>query len=507
MLQKKLIVSVITLLILISFLPSGAEATGEERFGGSDRYGTAAILSQVGWKSGAEEVVLARGDDFADALASTPFAAKIDGPILLTTGNSLKSSTAKEIKRLNAGKVWVIGGPNAISDKVVNQLRNMNLKVERVAGKDRIQTSVNIANKMGSSHQTAIVVNRDQFPDAIAIAPYAAKKKIPIILSEKSSLSSTNSNFLKKVNKTYLIGGEAVLSNSLLRKVPNGERIAGGNRHVTSVRIAEKFFSGSEMPFITTGEDFADGLTGSVLAAKRNQPILLVEQNSVDNTVKRFIKNNRVKNYTVLGGYQAVEQFIGLKLHAPQFDRSSEWLMLVNKKNHLSSSYVPKNLTIPNVRFPFSGYDEKKNMRSVPAKALEGMFAAAKRDGVTLYAQSGYRSYQRQKTLFDYYKRQYGEAAANRFSAKPGQSEHQTGLAMDVTSASVGYDLVEHFGDTKEGKWVKNNAANYGFIVRYPQGAESITGYQYEPWHLRYVGVEHAKYITQNYMTLEEYLE
>ncbi|MGD6802101.1 cell wall-binding repeat-containing protein [Rossellomorea aquimaris] len=507
MLQKKLIISVISILMLISLMPREAEASGEERFGGGGRYETANIISKAGWKAGAEEVVLARGDDFADALASTPFAAKINGPILLTTGDSLKGSTAQEIKRLNASKVWIVGGMNAISDKVASQLRSMNLKVERLAGKDRIRTSIAIANKLGSSHGTAIVVNRDQFPDAIAIAPYAAQKKIPIILSERNGLNSYNSNFLKKVNKTYLIGGEAVLSNSLLKKVRNGERVAGGNRHVTSVRIAEKFFSSSSMPFIATGEKFADGLTGSVLAAKRNQPILLVKQNSVDNTVKRFIQNNDVKNYTVLGGDQAVDSSIGLKLHAPQFDRNSEWLKLVNKEKHLSSSYVPKNLTIPNVRFPFSGYDQKKNLRSVPAKALENMFAAAKRDGSTLYAQSGYRSYQRQKTLFDYYKRHYGEAAANRFSARPGQSEHQTGLAMDVTSASVGYDLVESFGDTKEGKWVKNNAWQYGFIVRYPKGAESITGYQYEPWHLRYIGVEHAKYITQNHLTLEEYLE
>jgi LAS superfamily LD-carboxypeptidase LdcB len=145
-------------------------------------------------------------------------------------------------------------------------------------------------------------------------------------------------------------------------------------------------------------------------------------------------------------------------------------------------------------------------MRKEAASALEEMFRAAKADGINLYAVSGYRSYARQEAIFASNVRKYGLEKANQFSAKPGQSEHQTGLAMDITCTSVSYGLTQRFGSTKEGIWVKENANKFGFILRYQQGKESITGYQYEPWHLRYVGKEAAKEITERNVTLEEYL-
>ncbi|WP_425447147.1 M15 family metallopeptidase [Dethiothermospora halolimnae] len=180
-------------------------------------------------------------------------------------------------------------------------------------------------------------------------------------------------------------------------------------------------------------------------------------------------------------------------------------LVLANKERELSSDYIPKDLIIPNVRFPFEENLPKKQMREVAAKALEKLFDAANKETIHLFATSGYRSYDRQKNLFNYYTKQHGEEAANKFSAKPGQSEHQTGLAMDVTSQSVGFNLTEDFGQVVEGKWLKENAHRFGFIIRYPKGKEGITGYQYEPWHIRYVGKEVAKDIYENNLTLEEY--
>ncbi|HET7615667.1 MAG TPA: M15 family metallopeptidase, partial [Bacillales bacterium] len=102
---------------------------------------------------------------------------------------------------------------------------------------------------------------------------------------------------------------------------------------------------------------------------------------------------------------------------------------------------------------------------------------------------------------------QYGSAEkANQVSARPGQSEHQTGLSMDISTPEIGVDLDQNFGETKAGKWVAAHAADFGFILRYPKGKEDITGYEYEPWHLRYVGKKPAKTIMENHLTLEEYL-
>ncbi|RYG74262.1 carboxypeptidase [Lentibacillus lipolyticus] len=187
-------------------------------------------------------------------------------------------------------------------------------------------------------------------------------------------------------------------------------------------------------------------------------------------------------------------------------DNPHDILVLVNKENKLPDNFVPKNLTVPDVRFPYEGFYQKMQMRKVAARALEDMFQAADNAGIELFAQSGYRSFKRQDAIFASNVRKQGEEAANKVSARPGESEHQTGLTMDVTSRDIGFHLTEEFGKTDEGKWVKKHAADYGFIIRYPKGKQAITKYQYEPWHLRYVGKKAATAIMEQGITLEEYL-
>lgn len=182
-------------------------------------------------------------------------------------------------------------------------------------------------------------------------------------------------------------------------------------------------------------------------------------------------------------------------------------LALVNKHHALPDDYLPDDLVVPDVRFPFTEDLPKKQLRKVASDALEELFTAGDKAGVDLFAQSGYRSYDRQDAIFAANVEKDGEEAANNYSARPGESEHQTGLTMDITSAEINNQLSIEFADTKEGKWVKEHAAEYGFIIRYPEEKEDITEYQYEPWHLRYVGVKAAKEITKKGLSLEEYLE
>ncbi|MFC5528531.1 M15 family metallopeptidase [Cohnella yongneupensis] len=182
-------------------------------------------------------------------------------------------------------------------------------------------------------------------------------------------------------------------------------------------------------------------------------------------------------------------------------------LVLANKKRNLPADYEPSDLVIPNVPFAFSDNSPKKQLRQVAADALESLFAAAKEDSIDLKVVSGYRSYKTQQSLFAYYVSKHGEEAAARFSAHAGQSEHQTGLALDVSSASVGYGLEESYGETLEGKWLVAHAAEHGFIIRYPKDKEDITGYSYEPWHIRYVGTDVAKQVMDKGITLEEFFD
>jgi zinc D-Ala-D-Ala carboxypeptidase len=183
-------------------------------------------------------------------------------------------------------------------------------------------------------------------------------------------------------------------------------------------------------------------------------------------------------------------------------------LSLVNKEYYLPADYKPHDLVAPKVPFTFKDENiEKRFMRQEAARALEELFAAAKKEGITLIAASGYRSYNRQQTLFEYEVKKSGHEKAIHAVAMAGQSEHQTGLAIDITSPSVNYEITTAFGDTNEGKWVAEHAHEYGFIIRYPKGKEQITGYQYEPWHIRYVGKKAAKVMFEKGLTLEEYFE
>jgi D-alanyl-D-alanine carboxypeptidase len=182
-------------------------------------------------------------------------------------------------------------------------------------------------------------------------------------------------------------------------------------------------------------------------------------------------------------------------------------LILVNKSRALPRGYIPPDLIEPYIPFAFEENLPKRLMREEAALALELLFAKALADGIELLGQSAYRSYETQEAIFAYNARLHGEEEANKLSALPGQSEHQTGLAIDVTSRSVGLGLDKSFGETPEGVWLQENADKYGFIIRYPKDKENITGYIYEPWHIRYVGIDVAKEIYENDLTLEDFLE
>ncbi|MGO4530070.1 D-alanyl-D-alanine carboxypeptidase family protein [Paenibacillus sp. 2TAF8] len=181
--------------------------------------------------------------------------------------------------------------------------------------------------------------------------------------------------------------------------------------------------------------------------------------------------------------------------------------VIVNKQRSLPEGYEPSDLVEPDVPFSFEGPHEKRHMRKEAAEALEKLFAGAKADGIELRAVSGYRSYKRQVSIYNNNVKTKGEEYASRVSAVPGRSEHQTGLAIDVSSPSVGNVLEEVFGSSKEGKWLDEHAAEYGFIIRYPKGEESKTGYVYEPWHIRYVGADIAPDVVKSGLTLEDYFD
>jgi len=182
--------------------------------------------------------------------------------------------------------------------------------------------------------------------------------------------------------------------------------------------------------------------------------------------------------------------------------KDSLW-WVVNKKHPLPDGYAPADLTTPNIPVRTGGDESQVSKKIVPN--LEALVSAAKKDGLNLMLVSGYRSYNLQVMVYDQNIRQLGQTEADKVSAKPGTSEHQTGLSLDIGAGSRTCELEECFGTTSEGKWVAANAHTYGFIIRYPKGKQTTTGYNYEPWHLRFVGKELATELKRTNQTMEEF--
>ena len=177
-------------------------------------------------------------------------------------------------------------------------------------------------------------------------------------------------------------------------------------------------------------------------------------------------------------------------------------LALVTKETTLRSDYVPSDLKL--ISSSMNPYYDME-LRAEALENLRLLFYYAYKDGIILSIRSAYRSYSTQQSLFQDYASRYGEEEANRFSARPGQSEHQLGTTVDFGGTDV--DFTAEFALTEEGLWLAENAHRFGFVMSYPEGREDTTGYIFEPWHFRYIGIRSALELKRSGLTLKEYLE
>lgn len=184
-------------------------------------------------------------------------------------------------------------------------------------------------------------------------------------------------------------------------------------------------------------------------------------------------------------------------------DSPDSTTVIVNKLRALPADYTPEDL----VELSSDFTDGSQQLREEAAEAAEDLFVAAQEDDIELQAISSFRSYDYQQQLYDSYLEQYGDDNTNGMSSRPGHSEHQTGLAMDIDSPDGQHTLQTSFGQTEAGEWLAEHAHEYGFVVRYPEDGQDITGFQYEPWHLRYFGEQFATQIFNNSGIAEDEFE
>ncbi len=365
-----------------------------KRISGPDRYQTAIRIWQnmytlgfnfvdlnKGWVmdyNPGNTIVLARGDDFADALVGAPLADQLDAPILLTTSNKLHPATKSalvdyvekfEDELIDMGgifDVYVLGGTTAISEAVVNELiyaietefDALDVRAIRISGADRYETAVKIAKKIGlptGAQADVIFASGEDFPDALSAAPYAANEGTPILLTRGNSLPDDVVDYLKDLKKgagalkAAVAGGSVAVSENVLSQLNKlkyrssgsdvkvfGEvsRVWGKDRYETSVELGKFYGSivntksgkivtrdGSGWFYVATGEDFADALTGAPLAALNGTGILLVNKNAIPGSVEKVmnfqdnIDGEPTAELTILGGEVAVSLNNAVKMY------------------------------------------------------------------------------------------------------------------------------------------------------------------------------------------------
>lgn len=296
------------LAIAIILPPRPAAASTVRRIGGSDRYQTAVYICQAGWQS-SSIVLLARGDDYADALAGVPLAHRLGAPILLTRPGDLPSAVLQEIQRLQASEVIILGGTAAVSPAVESQLKNLGLTVARIGGNNRFDTAARVAERFAPLDGVILVYGYN-FPDALAAAAYAAQHGMPILLTDTNVIPPETRAAIQQSGYVFVVGGELAVSEKLFMSLDLEfgrfpVRISGADRYDTAVELAKHFAPPNKNMYAATGLQFPDAITGAVLAARNNTGILLV-RDPLGETVERYIENYQVTGVTIFGGEAAV---------------------------------------------------------------------------------------------------------------------------------------------------------------------------------------------------------
>lgn len=327
------------------------------RISGLDRYLTSVEVSKYGWES-SNIVVIATGSDYPDALCAAPLAKKYDAPILLNNKDYLNENVKQEILRLKPKKIYIIGGKGVISSSVEDELKKMDIECERISGKDRYETSINIAKKLDMSSKI-ILATGSNFADSLSIAPIAAIEQIPILLCNQSGTNDYIKEYLKDkhIDKTYIIGGPSIINSSSEKIYPNAERIYGKDRYETNIKIIEKFsedINKYKDLYIACGYDFPDALSGSALCSKNSSFIVLTSKQPQECTYN-FVKEqyNMNININIIGGegvipHNVIEKLLYGEIYSINSERTFEIKQVLtianNSEDNITNIYLKDSI-------------------------------------------------------------------------------------------------------------------------------------------------------------------
>ncbi|GAB3068865.1 hypothetical protein GCM10027080_07380 [Pedococcus soli] len=500
---------------------TAAAAPTTDRLAGADRYATAAAASRAAFPSanpaGLTTVYLASGADYADALAAGPTAVARGGGLLLTQPDRLTASTATELRRLAPDRVVVVGGAGAVSARAMRDVSALGLPVSRISGADRYATSAAVAREgFPSGARTAWVATGQGYADALSAGPAASAAGGPVVLVDGRSrtLPAATSQLLKDLGVTTvrIAGGTGVVSSGIesgLRSLVGSSavtRSAGADRYTTTIAVNSRAFPSLSRgdAYVAAGNGFADALAVGVLAGRSKRPLYLSYAYCANGSVRTELSRTAISRVRLVGGPGAIRGYVGTLGTCRSLTAADSLWVVANKQRRLSpKSYAPSGLVQPDVA-TINGH----KLRRDAAAALKTMIDAARAEGAGRIALlSGYRSYSYQVQVYNAEVALRGVAAADKVVARPGYSEHQTGLGMDLSP--VGDPSCNDYrciGNTPQGRWLAANAPRFGFVLRYESGRTPTTGYSPEPWHFRYLGAATSRdYKAGGFHTIEDY--
>lgn len=285
-----------------------------QRLSGDNRYETSVEVSEKNFKS-ADTVVLASGQNIADALVASSYADIEEAPILLTNKNSISDEVLDEIERLKADKVVIVGGQSSISSSVESRLKKEDIKVTRISGSDRFDTSDKLSqevSRLSKKSNQAILVNGYKNIDALSVSSLATKEELPILLNGRNALNMSVKNRLRQMNvkRVYIIGGNNSISSDVEKELKKMQisvvRLSGTDRYETSANIAKYAYKDFDEAIVASGENPVDALAASTLTGKKEAPILLTNKNKIPKSIKKIIEDMDIGKITIVGGENSI---------------------------------------------------------------------------------------------------------------------------------------------------------------------------------------------------------
>ncbi|MGL5863810.1 MAG: D-alanyl-D-alanine carboxypeptidase family protein, partial [Phycicoccus sp.] len=504
----------------VSPTPRAAGAVPDvRRLRADDLYGLSALASRSTVGSGTTApVAYLVGDDAVDlGWAAVPAAAARGGVLLLTDSDRLSDATATELRRVRASEVVVVGDTRAVSDAVVTAARRLVPAVVRVDVADPVTASRELSRSAFPTAPAAWVAAADSGPDLAVAAAAAAARRAPLLVVDgaASAFPAPDLALLEAAatREVTVVGDAEAVSADVEAGLVEAlgttavSRATGENRAVTAARVHQLARGGAApaQAVLADPDRASDSLTAAFLAGRTGAPLLWAGPLCLASATRTAVLAPTVARVTIVGGEGAarglVERFEPCRSLT---DPASPWV-LVNKANPLApQSFAPDDL----VEVPMPNANGQA-MRREAATALARMTAASAQEGAGVVGiDTAYRSYATQDELYDGKVAERGRAWTDRWYLRPGYSEHQTGLTVDLLPVGrSNCSINDCIDETPQGVWLARHSWRFGFILRYERGETGVTGVGFEPWHFRYVGTAlAAAYHDGGWDTYEEFL-